>query len=134
VSSAAAIATADLSNRCGATLALDHLDLVVQEGEVYGYLGPNGSGKTTTIRLLLGLRRPTTRGAELFGGLLGAPAWALALSPFHHVGLVPAQPFQAGAAAVMVALGLAVTAVALGLTRRRDLAGAWTGRRCSRSH
>lgn len=61
---------------------------------------------------------------ELFGGLLGAPAWALALSPFHHVGLVPAQPFKAGAAAVMLALAIGVTTVALGLMRRRDLAGA----------
>ena len=39
-------------------LALDGLDLVVESGGVHGFLGPNGSGKTTTIRVLLGLVRP----------------------------------------------------------------------------
>jgi ABC-2 type transport system ATP-binding protein len=53
------IRTESLSKRYGQTLALDRLELVVNEGEVYGYLGPNGSGKTTTIRLLLGLHRPS---------------------------------------------------------------------------
>jgi ABC-2 type transport system permease protein len=62
-----AIRTAGLSKRYGGTLALDSLDLVVDEGEVYGYLGPNGAGKTTTIRLLLGLHRPSGGRAELFG-------------------------------------------------------------------
>jgi ABC-2 type transport system ATP-binding protein len=55
----AAIHTEGLGKRYGETLALDALDLTVRPGEVYGYLGPNGSGKTTTIRLLLGLHRPT---------------------------------------------------------------------------
>jgi ABC-2 type transport system ATP-binding protein len=41
----------------GRTHALDGLDLTVQTGEVHGFLGPNGSGKTTTIRILLGLLR-----------------------------------------------------------------------------
>ncbi len=61
------IHTEELSKRYGDTLALDGLDLTVGEGEVYGYLGPNGSGKTTTIRLLLGLHRPSGGRAELFG-------------------------------------------------------------------
>ena len=61
------IQTEGLSKRYGSTLALDRLDLTVGEGEVYGYLGPNGSGKTTTIRLLLGLHRPSDGRAELFG-------------------------------------------------------------------
>jgi ABC-type multidrug transport system ATPase subunit len=43
-----AIRTEGLSKRYGSTLALDRLDLTVGEGEVYGYLGPNGSGKTTS--------------------------------------------------------------------------------------
>jgi ABC-2 type transport system ATP-binding protein len=55
----AVIHTHELSKRYGQTLALDALDLTVAAGEVYGYLGPNGSGKTTTIRLLLGLHRPS---------------------------------------------------------------------------
>jgi ABC-type Fe3+/spermidine/putrescine transport system ATPase subunit len=62
-----AIRTSALTKRYGHTLALDALDLSVREGEVYGYLGPNGSGKTTTIRLLLGLRRPSSGHAEVFG-------------------------------------------------------------------
>ncbi len=40
-------------------LAVDHIDLAVPPGSVYGFLGPNGSGKTTTIRMLLGLMHPT---------------------------------------------------------------------------
>src|SRR4051794_32025289 len=64
---AAAIRTTELSKRYGSTVALDRLDLEVAEGEVLGYLGPNGSGKTTTIRLLLGLLRATSGRAEIFG-------------------------------------------------------------------
>lgn len=45
--------------RGGATVAVDDLDLVVEGGGVHGFLGPNGSGKTTTIRCLLGLIKPT---------------------------------------------------------------------------
>ncbi|MDE3074930.1 MAG: ABC transporter ATP-binding protein, partial [Chloroflexota bacterium] len=63
----AVIATHGLTKRYGQQFALDHLDLEVEEGEVLGYLGPNGSGKTTTIRLLLGLTRPTSGSATIFG-------------------------------------------------------------------
>jgi ABC-2 type transport system ATP-binding protein len=49
------------------TVAVDHADLDVPEGAVLGMLGPNGSGKTTTIRMLLGLVRPTEGEAELLG-------------------------------------------------------------------
>jgi ABC-2 type transport system ATP-binding protein len=48
-------------------LALDRLDLSVPEGGVFGFLGPNGSGKTTTIRCLLGLVRPTSGRTSLLG-------------------------------------------------------------------
>lgn len=48
-------------------VALDDLDLVVPEGGVFGFLGPNGSGKTTTIRCVLGLARPTAGAIALFG-------------------------------------------------------------------
>ena len=48
-------------------VAVDHIDLDVPAGAVYGFLGPNGSGKTTTIRMLLGLVRPTAGGAWLLG-------------------------------------------------------------------
>lgn len=56
-----------LTKQYGKMAALDHLDLVVNEGEVLGYLGPNGAGKTTTIRLLLGLIAPTSGTATLWG-------------------------------------------------------------------
>ncbi|MFB0517369.1 MAG: ABC transporter ATP-binding protein [Candidatus Neomarinimicrobiota bacterium] len=62
-----AIATRNLTKRFGRLRAVDHLTLEVQEGEVFGFLGPNGSGKTTTIRLLLSLIRPTEGNAHIFG-------------------------------------------------------------------
>jgi ABC-2 type transport system ATP-binding protein len=62
-----AIQIEGLSKRFGATVALADLHLEVAEGEVIGYLGPNGSGKTTTIRLLLGLLRASAGRAEMFG-------------------------------------------------------------------
>lgn len=62
-----AIRAVGLSKKYGEQYALRELDLDVLEGEVLGYLGPNGSGKTTTIRLLLGLIRPTSGRAEIFG-------------------------------------------------------------------
>jgi ABC-2 type transport system ATP-binding protein len=55
-------------NRRGATrVAVDGLDLAVPAGGVHGFLGPNGSGKTTTIRMLLGLARATAGSMRLFG-------------------------------------------------------------------
>ena len=53
--------------RGGSTVAVDGLDLVVEPGGVYGFLGPNGSGKTTTIRCLLGLAKPTEGTCKVFG-------------------------------------------------------------------
>ncbi len=55
-------------NRRGQSrIAVRDLDLVVPTGGVHGFLGPNGSGKTTTIRMLLGLARPTAGNMKLFG-------------------------------------------------------------------
>ncbi len=51
----------------GGQLAVDGIDLLVPRGSVYGFLGPNGSGKTTTIRMLLGLIYPTSGRHELLG-------------------------------------------------------------------
>src|SRR6185437_1962808 len=51
----------------GSRLAVDGLDMVVPRGAVYGFLGPNGSGKTTTIRMLLGLVEPTAGARSLLG-------------------------------------------------------------------
>lgn len=53
--------------RGGTTTAVDGLDLVVEDGGVFGFLGPNGSGKTTTIRCLLGLVRPTEGECRILG-------------------------------------------------------------------
>jgi ABC-2 type transport system ATP-binding protein len=53
--------------RGGRVVALQHLDLDVPEGGVYGFLGPNGSGKTTTIRCLLGLVRPNNGVCRILG-------------------------------------------------------------------
>ena len=84
-----AIRTEGLSKRYGSTLALERLDLTVAEGEVYGYLGPNGSGKTTTIRLLLGLHRPSDGRAELFG----LDAWGDPVARTERVAYVAGEPF-----------------------------------------
>jgi ABC-2 type transport system ATP-binding protein len=56
-----------LTKRYAATLAVDHIDLEVRSGEILGILGPNGSGKTTTILMLLGLTEPTEGRAEVAG-------------------------------------------------------------------
>jgi ABC-2 type transport system permease protein len=60
---------------------------------------------------------------ELIGSLLGAPRWLLDATPFQHIGLVPAEPFRAGAALAMLGIGAAACGLALGVFRRRDLAG-----------
>lgn len=60
------ISTEQLTRRFGGLTAVDHLDLHVPPGAVYGFLGPNGSGKTTTIRMLLGLIRPNKGSVKLF--------------------------------------------------------------------
>jgi ABC-2 type transport system ATP-binding protein len=56
-----------LTKRYGAILAVDHIDLEVRSAEIVGILGPNGSGKTTTILMLLGLTEPTEGRAEVAG-------------------------------------------------------------------
>jgi len=61
------IRAAALTKRYGATLAVDHVDLDVHAGEIVGILGPNGSGKTTTILMLLGLTEPSGGHAEVAG-------------------------------------------------------------------
>jgi ABC-2 type transport system ATP-binding protein len=63
----AVILAQDLTRRFGDFLAVDHVSFQVAQGEVVGYLGPNGSGKTTTIRMLLGLLKPTEGRATVLG-------------------------------------------------------------------
>jgi ABC-2 type transport system ATP-binding protein len=62
-----AVGTEGLTKRFHQQVAVDAIDLRVPRGAVYGFLGPNGSGKTTTIRMLLGLIRPTAGRHSLLG-------------------------------------------------------------------
>jgi ABC-2 type transport system permease protein len=61
---------------------------------------------------------------ETVGGLLGAPGWTVGLSPFHHIGLVPAEAFRPQGALVMLAIGAAASLAAAWAFDRRDLLGA----------
>ena len=64
------IRTAALMKRFGRVLAVDRIDLAVHEGDVYGFLGANGSGKTTTVRMLLGLVLATSGTIEVLGATM----------------------------------------------------------------
>ncbi|MEA2697674.1 MAG: type transport system ATP-binding protein [Myxococcales bacterium] len=83
------IETFALTKRYGDKTALDRLSLRVEAGEVMGFLGPNGSGKTTTIRLLMGLLRPTEGRATILGRDCHSDAVALK----RDVGYLPDEPF-----------------------------------------
>jgi ABC-2 type transport system ATP-binding protein len=84
-----AIASSGLTKRFrGGQVAVDHVDLAVPAGCVYGFLGPNGSGKTTTIRMLLGLAFPTSGAAEI----LGTPVPDGAGKVLHRVGSLVEGP------------------------------------------
>ncbi|AYG81145.1 Daunorubicin/doxorubicin resistance ATP-binding protein DrrA [Streptomyces hundungensis] len=87
--SSAAIETRGLSKRYrGGQLAVNGLDLTVPRGSVFGFLGPNGSGKTTTIRMLMGLIEPTSGSARL----LGSPMPAAARTVLPRVGALIEGP------------------------------------------
>jgi len=62
-----AIETTQLARAFGATHAVDGLDLVVDTGQIYGLIGPDGAGKTTTLRLLCGALRPDSGTARIVG-------------------------------------------------------------------
>ena len=61
------IQTSGLSKRYKDKWAVDHLDLQVEQGDIYGFIGRNGAGKSTTLKLLCGLIRPTQGEATIFG-------------------------------------------------------------------
>jgi ABC-2 type transport system ATP-binding protein len=67
--------------------ALRDLDLDVEQGEVFGYLGPNGSGKTTTLKLLMGLVFPDAGEATILGCALADRSWR------YRVGYLPEHPY-----------------------------------------
>jgi len=89
------VKTSGLTKRFGSArrniLAVDNLSIEVKRGSIFGFLGPNGSGKTTTIGMLLGLIRPTSGSMELFGqdtgrdrpSLLRRTSAVLENSPFY---------------------------------------------------
>jgi ABC-2 type transport system ATP-binding protein len=85
------IVTRGLVKRFGRVRAVDGIDLDVRAGDVYGFLGANGSGKTTTVRMLLGLVLPTRGEVELLGGRMPRAGrrvlprvGALIEGPAHH--------------------------------------------------
>src|SRR6266699_777654 len=80
-----AIAASGLRKSYAKTVALDGLDLSVATGEVHGFLGPNGSGKTTTIRILLGLLRADGGTARMLGG----DPWGEATALHRRLAYVP---------------------------------------------
>jgi ABC-2 type transport system ATP-binding protein len=148
----AVIRTSGLVKRYGRVRAVDGIDLDVREGDVYGFLGANGSGKTTTVRMLLGLVLPTAGEVELLGGrmpraarrvlprvgaLIEAPAAYGHLSGAENLRLLdaagPGGPRRTRRRRVEVALeqvGLGgvgrrpVRAYSLGMRQRLGLAGA----------
>jgi ABC-2 type transport system ATP-binding protein len=118
------LATEGLTKRYGSTLALEGLDLALEEGGMFGFLGPNGSGKTTTIRLLLGFLRPTSGSARLFG----LDAWTESARAKRQVGYLPGDlrlyPTMNGRDAVRIfgrARGLDLVSAGSALAERFDL-------------
>ena len=87
------IQTERLTKRYGATTALHELTMEIRQGEVFGLLGPNGSGKTTTIRLLLGLLRPTSGRATV----AGFDCWSQSLDVRHRASYIPGELRMYGA-------------------------------------
>jgi ABC-type multidrug transport system ATPase subunit len=88
----AAIRTVGLTKRFGPLTAVDGVDLEVRVGDVYGFLGPNGSGKTTTVRMLLGLILPTAGRVEV----LGEPIPRRGRRVLHRVGTIVEEPAAYG--------------------------------------
>jgi ABC-2 type transport system ATP-binding protein len=90
-----AVATSGLTKRYGGAhgvLAVDRVDLRVARGEIYAFLGLNGAGKSTTIRMLLGMIRPTAGHAELFGDRVQPDATGLWRRVGHLVESAVAYP------------------------------------------
>ena len=64
------VETDGLTKKFGRLIAVNSLNFFIEEGEIYGLLGPNGSGKTTTIKMLCGLLRPTSGYAKVFDQII----------------------------------------------------------------
>ncbi|MCI5837503.1 MAG: ABC transporter ATP-binding protein [Veillonellaceae bacterium] len=140
-----AIETRDLTCRFGDFTAVDRLNLCVREGEIYGLLGANGSGKSTTIRMLCGVLPPTAGTARILGhdlhtesqqikAKLGYMSQKFSLYPDLTVGenlefYASLYGLDEEAAAERIATSLAeVGATKYRQTRVRALAGGWRQR------
>jgi ABC-2 type transport system ATP-binding protein len=82
------IRTQGLTKRFGGRPVVDRLDLTVPRGAIFALLGDNGAGKSTTIRMLMGLLPPDAGRAEV----LSEDAWSAAIRLRHRVGYVPEKP------------------------------------------
>lgn len=82
------ICTQGLTKRFAGRVVVDRLDLSVPRGAIYALLGDNGAGKSTTIRMLMGLLPPDAGRAEV----LGQDCWSRAIELRHRVGYVPEKP------------------------------------------
>ncbi|KAB7515827.1 ATP-binding cassette domain-containing protein [Halosegnis rubeus] len=80
-----AIRAQDVTKRYGSVTAVDRIDLTVEEGEVFGFLGHNGAGKSTTINMLLDFARPTKGTIEVFG----KDCQADSVAARKHMGVLP---------------------------------------------
>ena len=86
------IVTHALTKRYGKVLAVDRVDLDVREGDRYGFLGPNGSGKTTVVRMLLGLVYATSGEIEV----MGKPVPSKVSDVLPHIGALVEGPSNYG--------------------------------------
>jgi ABC-2 type transport system ATP-binding protein len=111
------IVTRSLTKHFGSFTAVDHVDLEVQEGDRYGFLGPNGSGKTTVIRMLLGLVYATSGEIEVMG--MRMPARSAQVLP--HVGSLIEGPSSYGHMSGRANLALLDAAGTAGSRRTRKL-------------
>ena len=117
-----------LTKRYGDAVAVNGLSLRVPRGGVFGFLGPNGSGKTTTMGMLLGLVHRTSGDARIFGGPVGDAATlrrigAMVESPTFY-------PYLSGRANLryfQVGYTLVLGALAFWIFHRRDVQGATGG-------
>ncbi len=108
-----AVRTAGLAKRYGRTIAVANMDLNVPIGGVHALLGPNGSGKTTTLRMLLGLIRADSGTMELYGAAVPERLGEV----IHQVGAIVESPrFHPS---MTVRRNLEILALSIGVDRRR---------------